>query len=194
VRRWSALSLCLLALGMTGPQGHSTDAVADASQARRADVERWLEAHTDKLRPTEITAAARTLVDETSRAGLSVDLVLAVIEVESGGDPFARSRAGAIGLMQLRPSTAEETARSLGLDWQGPQSLADPVVNIRLGVAYLRKMIDRFGDVPAALNAYNRGPARIARRLAQGAPMPKVYVQRVEDAFGGPLERGVYWL
>jgi soluble lytic murein transglycosylase len=114
-----------------------------------------------------------------------------VIEVESGGDAFAFSHAGAVGLMQLRPVTAEETARRIGVDWRGAASLTDPEVNIRLGAAYLRSLVERFGGIGPALAAYNLGPTRVASRLARGAPVPVAYMRRVERAFGHPLARGV---
>ena len=82
-------------------------------------------------------------------------LVRAVVAVESGFDPRARSRKGAMGLMQLMP----ETARRFGV--------ADPYSeeqNLRGGIAYLRWLLDTFaGDVALALAAYNAGESAVVR-------------------------------
>jgi len=145
--------------------------------------------HTGLL-PGELESLARAVVTESRRGQLSPALVLAVIEVESNGFNFAMSNAGALGLMQLLPSTAEPLAHEIGVVWRGPATLLDPVANVRLGVAYLRRLVDRFGDVEQALVAYNWGPTRIAARLNRGQTLPGEYARRVRAAFGGPLAEG----
>ena len=75
--------------------------------------------------------------------------------------------------MQLLPATAEEQAEILGLDWRGPDSLFDPFLNVKLGVAYLKTLYVRFGSVSTALAAYNWGPGRIDRRLRKGQERPQ---------------------
>ena len=98
-------------------------------------------------------------------------LVAAVVHHESRFRPQARSAAGAVGLMQLMPATAEEVAGKLGLDGWTEAMLEDPQVNLRLGCAYLRELLDRFdGDERAALAAYNAGRGNVVRWLeeAQG--------------------------
>jgi len=82
-------------------------------------------------------------------------LVKAVIQVESGYNPRALSKAGAMGLMQLMP----ETARDMSV-----RDPYDPEQNLRAGTAYLRQLLDRFrGSVELALAAYNAGPAPVER-------------------------------
>jgi len=96
---------------------------------------------------------------EAQRLGVSPDLVLRQMHVESGGNPKAVSPKGARGPMQLMPATAKE----LGVD---PD---DPYQNITGGVTYLRKQLDAFGgDEARALAAYNAGPAAV--RKAGGVP------------------------
>jgi soluble lytic murein transglycosylase len=109
--------------------------------------------------------------------------VLAVIEVESRFDPFAVSHKGALGLMQVMPATGAPIARRLGIPWRGPQTLFDPRANVRIGVAYLRELIDRYANVRAALAAYNWGPGEIDARLRQGDVLPASYPERVLDAY-----------
>lgn len=136
------------------------------------------------LERAELELLTRTVVAESRRHDLPVGLILAVIEVESSYDTFAVSPVGAMGLMQLLPSTGAEVARHLGVQWEGPQTLFDPVVNVRLGVTYLRGLRDRFGTVSVALAAYNWGPGHIGRRLRRGTPLPARYASRVLNVYG----------
>ena len=89
-------------------------------------------------------------------------LVAAVIENESAFDPERLSPEGAVGLMQILPSTAEMSAVSLQMSGFTPDSLWDPAINIQLGTHYLATLLQDFaGDVIAALAAYNAGPGRV---------------------------------
>ena len=73
-----------------------------------------------------------------------------------------RSPAGAVGVMQLLPSTGRGVARDLALPWQGVATLTDPESNIRLGTAYLASMAERYaGNRVLATAAYNAGPRRV---------------------------------
>lgn len=89
-----------------------------------------------------------------ARYGLDTELILRVIEAESGGDPRAVSPKGAMGLMQLMP----ETARALGVS-----DPFDPQQNLEGGIRYLSHLMRRFGDARLALAAYNAGPGTVAR-------------------------------
>ncbi len=142
-----------------------------------------LSARHTALPPHERMNLARTIVREALAHDLEPDLVLAVIEVESAGYHLAVSHVGAMGLMQLLPSTAEELAGKLGLDWHGNDTLFDPTINIKLGTAYLRELADRYGNVTIALAAYNWGPGRIDRRLRRGATVPSRYIEQVMRAY-----------
>ncbi len=144
------------------------------------------------LTPEEVSRLSVAIAAESSRAKLPIELVLAVIQVESSGYNFAVSAVGAMGLMQLMPATGEDVARRIGLRWVGPTTLFDPVSNVRLGVLYLRELVDRYGSVTTALAAYNWGPTRIAERLRRGEPVPAVYARSVlsvyEKAKAAPLQ------
>jgi soluble lytic murein transglycosylase-like protein len=131
----------------------------------------------------ELVALARTIVEESERHGFDPALVMAVIHVESGGYHLAVSHVGALGLMQLMPPTGEELAEKLDLPWHGPDTLFDPVLNVKLGVAYLRQLADRYDNVPTALAAYNWGPGRIDRRIRRGATVPSRYIEQVMRAW-----------
>jgi peptidoglycan lytic transglycosylase len=132
-------------------------------------------------------------VDAAARAtGVSDDLIYAVIRQESLYQPYAASTAGALGLMQLLPGTASKAARTLNERPPSRAALADPAVNIRLGAATLRELMDRFdGRTEVVLAGYNAGPGA-ARRWMPDAPLDadiwienipynetRAYVQRV---------------
>lgn len=133
--------------------------------------------------PVRGDGIASAVAEASRRFGVPVPWILAVMRVESGGDARAVSRAGAIGLMQVMPETYAELRRDLGLG-------SDPFVirdNILAGVAYLRRMFDRYGS-PGFLAAYNAGPGRWEAHLAGTKPLPVEtlrYVERLAAITGG---------
>jgi soluble lytic murein transglycosylase-like protein len=136
------------------------------------------------LTDTEVARLAQTIVGEARRHHFDPSLVLAVIHVESRFDTYAVSPKDALGLMQLLPSTGEALAPIVGVEWHGPQTLFDPVANVRLGVAYLRQLTDRYnGSVRMALVAYNWGPGRMDQFVRAGGPLPHEYSQLVLAAY-----------
>jgi soluble lytic murein transglycosylase len=105
----------------------------------------------------------------------NVDLgwVYGVIRQESIFKREARSKAGAMGLMQLMPSTASYLARKMGLDINSRSEVFDVDTNTSLGTAYLREMLDTFdGNYMLATAAYNAGPGRAKRWAAERECLP----------------------
>jgi len=91
-----------------------------------------------------------------------VETICAIIRQESLWDPFARSRAGAMGLMQLMPGTGRMMARRVGIGGSTRTMLHNPATNIRLGTAYYAEMLERYkGRADHAMAAYNAGPGRV---------------------------------
>ncbi len=95
-------------------------------------------------------------------------VVLALIRQESSFDHGAVSPAGARGLMQLMPGTAEKVAQQIGGEPATQASLVtDPARNMQLGTAYMRELLDQFGgSLPLAVAAYNAGPRKVSEWLA----------------------------
>lgn len=126
---------------------------------------------------SKLSPELRSVVEASGkRHGLDPDLIQSVIRAESGGNPRARSRKGAMGLMQLMP----ETARDMGV-----ANAWDPAQNIDGGVRYLRYLLGLYdNNVPLALAAYNAGPARVA--AYRGVPPfreTRSYIQRIMGYF-----------
>ena len=96
------------------------------------------------------------------------ELALAIARRESEFDPVVVSGAGAAGLMQLMPGTAQEMAGLLGLPLRAGALTRDPVLNARLGTAYLGELELEFGHSPVLVSAaYNAGPSRARRWTAE---------------------------
>jgi soluble lytic murein transglycosylase len=112
-------------------------------------------------------------------------LLAAVIYQESKFRSSARSSAGAIGLMQLLPSTAEGIAlRTGGVDFR-VDDLYNPEINVRYGAWYLHHLLLRYGDERLALAAYNAGQSTVDRWRAESSGIAfgetRAYVERVEE-------------
>jgi soluble lytic murein transglycosylase-like protein len=118
------------------------------------------------------------ITEHSAQHALNPDFVRAVIQAESAFNPQARSIKGAMGLMQLMPSTAAEYRVT---------NAYDPVQNIRAGVAYLKSLMTRFNDdVSLALAAYNAGPSAVEKYGRTVPPYKETrnYVARIKSNSG----------
>ena len=109
---------------------------------------------------------------EALRAGVPASLLFGVIRQESVFTADIRSKAGALGLMQVMPATGRTIFRR-ETGGKGRPDLRDPAENVRLGAVYLRDLLAEFqGDTAAAVAAYNAGPGRVRswKRTFGGAP------------------------
>ena len=104
-----------------------------------------------------------TIQAEAARNGLDPYMVASLIRQESEFNPRVISYANAYGLMQLLPSVGREIARRIGYSSHlDANALLDPEINIKLGCAYLKQTLDKFGDRQEyAFAAYNAGDSRV---------------------------------
>ena len=126
-------------------------------------------------------AIDRAIEEAAARHNVDPTLVKALIKVESNFNPGAVSRKGAMGLMQLMPSTA----RSLNVT-----NPFDPAQNVDAGVRHLKGLLENFGgDVRLTLAAYNAGQGAVMRN--GGIPPyleTRNYVRRITDLYGNPTD------
>jgi soluble lytic murein transglycosylase-like protein len=124
------------------------------------------------------------IVQAAARHNVDPNLVRAVVKVESNFNPNALSRKGAMGLMQLMPSTARQ------LNVKNP---FDPEQNVDAGVRHLKQLLESYGgDIKLTLAAYNAGAGAVAR--SSGVPRyaeTQNYVRRITDLYygGSPFGR-----
>lgn len=113
--------------------------------------------------------AYRDLIERHAETyGVPADLMQALMREESSLDPQVVSWAGAVGLTQLMPSTAQAVARQLKLGKPSVAELRDPDLNVRLGTAYLGQLLTRWKGNPALATAsYNAGPGAVAKWLGE---------------------------
>lgn len=134
---------------------------------------------------------SQVVLDESSRRGLDPLLVLAVIQIESEFQHTAVSAVGARGMMQIMPDTGKYLADALrrehGLRPAAfkPESLDDPLINIRLGTYYLHDLRKRFQNIGLALVAYNLGPAEVQNRIENKIEFSDDFAAAVMDTYHG---------
>ncbi len=115
-------------------------------------------------------------------AGGDVDpyLVHSIIRQESLFQTDALSPAGAVGLMQLIPSTGAETARRLGIRPFHRGDLLKPALNVRLGTAFLSRLLERYdGDFLRAVAAYNAGPRPVETWWREAGGDPALFLEKI---------------
>ena len=144
---------------------------------------------TESIRATRPVDTSRSsLYDDmiafNARAqGVRSDLVRAVMQVESGFNPVARSPKGAMGLMQLMPETMKEFHVT---------NAFDPAENIRGGVAYLKQLLDKYSNNEVlALAAYNAGPGAVDRYGKAVPPYKETqdYVRKIVKITVQPIQQ-----
>ncbi len=145
----------------------------------RSRVRGYFDTRRVNLSPRELKTISESILKVSDRYQISPELIIALIETESSFDKNAISEKGAVGLMQLLPSTAADVARDLKIEWEGAHLLHDPGLNIEMGACYLNQLLERFEDMDLALAAYNMGPNRVETIERLGLEKPKRYARSV---------------
>jgi soluble lytic murein transglycosylase len=118
---------------------------------------------------------AQTVIDQAAKNSLDPYFVMAVISGESSFNPLAVGPVGEIGLMQIRLGTGEWMSGITKTKWRGEKTLRDPVANIKLGIAYLAWLRNKFeGHGQLYLAAYNMGPKSVKEAVSRKV-YPKDY-------------------
>ena len=124
-------------------------------------------------------AIASTVITESAKYRVDPIFVLALIKTESKFDPLVVGRFGEIGLMQIKPDTAEWIAKKNRIPWAGFKTLQNPASNIRIGMAYMSYLRTKFEKTPMKyVSAYNMGPLNVRRLISQNIT-PAEYSNRV---------------
>lgn len=176
-------------LNLTGLDDSSYD-VSYKYHVPSSEILRYLRKYSSNLDIEEAKLLADLIRKECKRYNLNPFLVLAIIKVESSFDPMAVSSKGAVGLMQMMPETAMYLAPKKGIIIDDQSIIADPLINVELGIYYFYKLLIRYNKLESALFAYNYGPARfetITSRKDSDIKVPK-YVTKVIQ-FKNYLER-----
>lgn len=160
----------------------------EADEELRVEIERLqtlagirevLEVHYPTATIQEKRELAQAIQDACLLYDLKVELVLAVIKTESAFNETAVSHKGAMGLMQVLPSTGLALARELSLEEARRSILFDIRTNVMLGCYYLKKMLDRYEHLDHALLAYNTGPTRFDMLLTSNSKLTYSYSKQV---------------
>ena len=137
----------------------------------------------------EAWRVSEVILEESAKRHLDPMMVLAVIQVESGFQYTTVSPMGARGIMQIMPETGKFLTQTLSNEYGlhpasfRPESLDEPLLNIRLGVYYLHGLTKQFNSLNLALLAYNAGPAEIQNRLENNLALSDEYTTMVFDAY-----------
>ena len=148
-----------------------------------------VKSHRSDITDSEAWRVSEAILEESLKRNLDPMLVLAVIEVESRFQYSTISPVGARGIMQIMPDTGrfltEAVGHELGLHPVAyrPESLDDPILNIRMGVYYLHDLRKQFRNLHLALIAYNAGPAEVQNRLENNQEFSQEYATLVLDAY-----------
>lgn len=127
-----------------------------------------------------ITQVCEAMADAAAAQGLPIGFFARLIWQESKFDQFARSHAGAMGVAQFMPPTAEEF---------GLENPFDPIESVAASARFLRQLRDQFGNLGLAAAAYNAGGGRIRKWLNGQSEMPKETLNYVKVITGHPPKR-----
>lgn len=140
---------------------------------------RWVREHLPEQHRKDYKRVAQAIIDQSMKYNMDPVFLMSVIQGESSFDPERLGTLDEIGLMQLRPSTAQWICEKFGMKYKGAQSLFDPVTTITIGAAYLNYLRDKFDShAQLYLAAYNMGARNVGQALDKNV-WPKDYPAHV---------------
>jgi soluble lytic murein transglycosylase len=151
----------------------------EAHQGLENNILATVSARLPKNYKAKAKSVTETIIREAANHKLDPYFVMAVISGESSFNPLAVGPVGAIGMMQIRPTTGEWMAKKIKFKWNGEKTLRDPVANIILGTAYIAWLREKFDNHSQLyLAAYNMGARSVNKALAKNV-WPKDYPKHV---------------
>ena len=176
----------------TAPILHVVE-VAEVAEMPRPDelvkIFSIVKSHRPDISDGEAWRVSEVILEESAKRHLDPMMVVAVIQVESGFQYATVSPMGARGIMQIMPETGKFLSETLSGEYGfqpasfRPESLDDPLLNIRLGVYYLHDLTKQFRSLNLALLAYNAGPGEIQNRLENNLAFSDDYATLVLDRY-----------
>jgi len=144
-----------------------------------------LERHQTGLANVTKEELAEVIYEEATRYNHDPKFILAVIAIESEFHNWSVSEKGAKGLMQILPYVAQSIAQELGIEWSGDRTLFNPILNIRMGIYYLSRLLLDFDDLELAVTAYNYGPTYVKGLIERKERVPLHYYRRLLTVYQG---------
>ena len=136
-------------------------------------------AHLPKKYKHRAGSVASAIIKEATKHSMDPYFIMAVISGESSFNPGIIGPVGEIGLMQIRGSTGEWMAKKMNMKWFGEKSLQDPVINIKIGTAYIAWLREKFDNQSQLyLAAYNMGAKSVRNAVGRNI-WPKDYPKHV---------------
>jgi len=148
-----------------------------------------------RLNPSQLQRVSDELWSLSADFRFDPLLILALVGVESQGDPNAEGRyrsgegSGAYGLMQIKPGTAALVAREWNLEYDEGSDLFKPETNLILGTAYLMQLVNKYQSLRLGIMAYNIGPGALNARLKSRTPLPRRYYNRILSNYQALVRR-----
>ena len=188
-----AFSLSLLRpqqnTGATVPAAEISPVVERVRPRELVKINAILRSHRPDISDSESWNLSEVILEESTKRHIDPLLVMALIKIESGFKYQAVSPMGARGIMQIMPDTGKFLAETLAGEFGfhparfTPESLDDPVLNLRLGIYYLHDLKKKFQQLNLALIAYNSGPGDTQNRLENNLDLADQYASLVLNAY-----------
>jgi len=153
--------LIIFSLIILLPVAQASDAVNDQKELIIEKTFEYLKDKKVRGSDERLRTIAGSIYEESQRYDIDYRLIIAVMKVESNFRNDAISRKGARGLLQIKPSLARHVSRTSDISVKSTKCLHEPEKNIKIGVYYLSRLLERFEDLYTALHAYNVGPGKV---------------------------------